>query len=121
MTTSIIMPKLESLKTRLKHIWIAGDYDRLSRYMEGNARDFYERLLVVPGYRVLDVACGSGKLALIAAKEMARPIRRLHPLMPKDANVFAGNSKHWWSSHNRAGKDCTTVFAEYLEVIGSRT
>lgn len=25
-----------------------------------------------------------------------------------------------WSSHNRAGEDCTTVFAEYLEVIGIR-
>jgi hypothetical protein len=23
-----------------------------------------------------------------------------------------------WSAHNRAGMDCTTVFAEYLEVIG---
>ena len=26
-----------------------------------------------------------------------------------------------WSSHNRAGQDCTTVFAEYLEVIGIRS
>jgi hypothetical protein len=25
-----------------------------------------------------------------------------------------------WSSHNRAGMDCTTVFSEYLEVIGIR-
>ena len=25
-----------------------------------------------------------------------------------------------WSGHNRAGADCTTVFAEYLEVIGIR-
>jgi SAM-dependent methyltransferase len=25
-----------------------------------------------------------------------------------------------WSSHNRAGRDCTTVFGEYLEVIGIR-
>jgi len=25
-----------------------------------------------------------------------------------------------WSSHNRSGKDCTTVFGEYLEVIGIR-
>jgi SAM-dependent methyltransferase len=25
-----------------------------------------------------------------------------------------------WSAHNRAGADCTTVFAEYLEVIGIR-
>jgi hypothetical protein len=25
-----------------------------------------------------------------------------------------------WSAHNQAGADCTTVFAEYLEVIGIR-
>jgi len=25
-----------------------------------------------------------------------------------------------WAAHNRAGNDCTTVFAEYLEVIGVR-
>jgi SAM-dependent methyltransferase len=25
-----------------------------------------------------------------------------------------------WTAHNRAGADCTTVFAEYLEVIGIR-
>ena len=25
-----------------------------------------------------------------------------------------------WAAHNQAGADCTTVFAEYLEVIGIR-
>jgi hypothetical protein len=25
-----------------------------------------------------------------------------------------------WAAHNRAGADCTMVFAEYLEVIGIR-
>ena len=25
-----------------------------------------------------------------------------------------------WTAHNRAGTDCTTVFVEYLEVIGIR-
>ena len=25
-----------------------------------------------------------------------------------------------WTTHNRAGADCTTVFSEYLEVIGTR-
>jgi len=57
------------VKTRLKHIWMAGDYDRFSCYMESGAREFYERLNLVPGCRLLDVGCGSGKLALIAAKD----------------------------------------------------
>ena len=69
MTTSAITPEVESLKTRLKKIWMAGDYDRFSRYMEGDARDFYERLNVAPGSQLLDVGCGSGQLALIAAKD----------------------------------------------------
>jgi SAM-dependent methyltransferase len=69
MSTSAIVPDVESLKTRLKNIWMAGDYDRFSRYMEGSARDFYERLNVAPGCRLLDVGCGSGQLALIAAKD----------------------------------------------------
>ena len=69
MTTSAITPEVESLKTRLKKIWMAGDYDRFSRYMEGDARDFYERLNVGPGCQLLDVGCGSGQLALIAAKD----------------------------------------------------
>ena len=69
MTSSAIMPDVENLKSRLKQIWMAGDYDRVARYTESNAREFYERLLVVPGYRLLDVGCGSGLLALMAAKD----------------------------------------------------
>jgi ubiquinone/menaquinone biosynthesis C-methylase UbiE len=48
---------------------MAGDYDRFSRSMENGARSFYERLDVPPGAHLLDVACGSGQLALIAARE----------------------------------------------------
>ena len=69
MSTSALAPEGASLKTRLKNIWMAGDYDRFSRYMEGSARDFYERLNVAPGCQLLDVGCGSGQLALIAAKD----------------------------------------------------
>ena len=61
--------EMDSLKARLKEIWIAGDYDRFSRYMEGGAREFYERLDIAPGSQVLDVACGSGQLALMAARD----------------------------------------------------
>ena len=59
----------DNLKARLKSIWMAGDYDRFSRYMESGAREFYERLPVAPGCRFLDVGCGSGQLALMAAKD----------------------------------------------------
>ena len=60
---------LLGLKARLRETWKAGDYDLFSRYMEQDAREFYERLDVAPGSQLLDVACGSGQLALIAARE----------------------------------------------------
>ena len=63
------MGEMERLKVQLKTIWTAGDYDRFSRYMESGAREFYERLDIAPGSQLLDIACGSGQLALMAAKD----------------------------------------------------
>ena len=69
MTTSAVTAEGERLKARLKKIWTAGDYDHFSRYLEGSAREFYERVPVCVGGKLLDVACGSGQLALMAAKD----------------------------------------------------
>jgi SAM-dependent methyltransferase len=60
---------IETIKSKLRATWMAGDYDRFSRYMETEARAFYERLGVQPGSQLLDVACGSGQLALLAARD----------------------------------------------------
>lgn len=72
MSTLTLAPGIESLKSRLRTTWMAGDYDRFSRSMENDARSFYERLDVPPGAHLLDVACGSGQLALLAAREGVR-------------------------------------------------
>jgi SAM-dependent methyltransferase len=56
------------LKARLKSTWSAGDYDVFARFMEKDAEVFYQRLGVKPGSRLLDVGCGAGQLALIAAR-----------------------------------------------------
>jgi SAM-dependent methyltransferase len=69
MSTSVLVPEANNVKARLKTIWMAGDYDRFSRYLECSAREFYERIKTVPGRRLLDVACGSGQLALMAARD----------------------------------------------------
>ncbi len=45
-----------------------GNYDYFSRFMESSAVEFLDRLGVVPGASLLDVACGSGQLGLIAAR-----------------------------------------------------
>jgi len=59
--TNATVGEMDSVRTRLKEIWTAGDYDRFSRYMESGAREFYERLDIAPGSQLLDVACGSGQ------------------------------------------------------------
>jgi ubiquinone/menaquinone biosynthesis C-methylase UbiE len=59
---------LNDLKNHLKATWMAGDYDAFARYMEKDSEPFFERLTVQPGSWMLDVACGAGQLALIAAR-----------------------------------------------------
>jgi ubiquinone/menaquinone biosynthesis C-methylase UbiE len=62
---------IDALKTRLKATWTDGNYDHFSRYMETSAVEFLDRLGVDPGTSLLDVACGSGQLALIASRRGA--------------------------------------------------
>src|SRR5258707_11677225 len=64
----------DQLKTKLKTTWMTGDYDAFSRFMQKDAEEFYERLKISPGTRLLDVGCGAGQLALIAARAGARVI-----------------------------------------------
>jgi SAM-dependent methyltransferase len=63
---------IDQLKTRLKATWMAGDYDIFSRYLETDAHLFFRRLGIDAGTRVLDVGCGSGQFALIAARAGAQ-------------------------------------------------
>src|SRR5215813_1809680 len=60
------------LKARLKTTWTSGDYDVFSRFLEKDAVEFFQRLGVTPGTKLLDVGCGSGQLALIAARAGAQ-------------------------------------------------
>lgn len=61
-------PEMEALKIRLKAMWMAGDYGHFATYLEPGALDFFARLQIAPGERVLDVACGAGQLSLPAAR-----------------------------------------------------
>ena len=72
MTTAATTPDIDALKTKLKATWMDGNYDYFSRFMEKSAVEFLDRLHVSPGATLLDVACGSGQLALIAARRGAR-------------------------------------------------
>jgi SAM-dependent methyltransferase len=64
--------EIDALKSRLKATWMDGNYDYFSRYMESSAVEFLDRLGPLTGASLLDVACGSGQLALIAARRGAR-------------------------------------------------
>ena len=60
--------ELSALKTKLRATWIAGDFGQIARFYTDQAEDFIKRLNLKPGMNVLDVACGTGNLALPAAR-----------------------------------------------------
>ena len=64
-------PEMETLKSRLKKTWEAGDFSQVAKHVESAAVEFVERLGFKPGDRVLDVACGSGNSAIAAARKGA--------------------------------------------------
>ncbi len=64
-------PEMETLKSRLKSTWEAGDFSQIAKHIESAADEFVGRLNIQPGMKVLDVACGSGNLAVVAATKRA--------------------------------------------------
>ena len=62
-------PEMTALKTRLKTVWESGDYGVFAKYLEKGALEFFERLGIPPGTRLLDVACGAGQLTIPAARK----------------------------------------------------
>jgi ubiquinone/menaquinone biosynthesis C-methylase UbiE len=69
--STAVSPEMETLKTKLKTTWEAGDFSEVAKHIETVAEQFVERLNIQPGMKVLDVACGSGNLAIIAAQKGA--------------------------------------------------
>jgi SAM-dependent methyltransferase len=71
-TTPSATVDIDTLKTRLKATWMDGNYDYFSRFMESSAVELLDRQPVQRGASLVDVACGSGQLALVAARRGAR-------------------------------------------------
>lgn len=61
-------PDIETIKAKQKAMWMSGDYGRFAQYLEPGALEFFTRLNIAPGMRVLDVACGAGQIAIPAAR-----------------------------------------------------
>lgn len=60
--------ELENLKSRLRATWIAGDFSEIAKSYAAGAEEFVNGLGLKPGMKVLDVACGTGNLAIPAAR-----------------------------------------------------
>ena len=58
----------EALKIRLKAAWMAGDFGEVAKSIEPHAEQFIARRRIKAGMRVLDVACGTGNLAIPASR-----------------------------------------------------
>ena len=65
---SSTIPDLEAVKARQKATWESGDFGQIARTIENVAEEFMARRPLQPGSHVLDVACGTGNLAVIAAR-----------------------------------------------------
>jgi ubiquinone/menaquinone biosynthesis C-methylase UbiE len=69
--TTAASTDMDALKSRLKTTWEAGDFSEVARHIETVAEEFVGRLNVQPGMKVLDVASGSGNLAVVASRNGA--------------------------------------------------
>src|SRR4029079_4499292 len=63
-----MQPELDTLKSKLRATWTAGDFHQIAKAYTKGAEQFVERLNLQPGVKVLDGACGSGNLAIPAAR-----------------------------------------------------
>ena len=69
--SSATSPDMAALKTRLRATWITGDFGEIAKSYAIGAEEFIDGLDLQTGTRVLDVACGTGNLALPAARRGA--------------------------------------------------
>jgi SAM-dependent methyltransferase len=65
---SMTIPNLDAVKAKQKATWESGDFGQIARSIENVAAEFMARQPLEPGLHVLDAACGTGNLAVLAAR-----------------------------------------------------
>jgi len=71
MTTTLTPPPtidLQTIKARQKATWESGDFGEIAKSIEPAAEEFMAQLPLRRGQRLLDAACGTGNLAVIASR-----------------------------------------------------
>ena len=69
--TQSLSPTNDQVKAGMRSTWISGDFGQIARVIEKDAITFAQRLNLAPGTRVLDVATGTGNLAIPTARQEA--------------------------------------------------
>jgi ubiquinone/menaquinone biosynthesis C-methylase UbiE len=62
------VPNLAAIKAKQKATWESGDFGQIAQSIENAAEEFMARQPLRSGLEMLDVACGTGNLAVIAAR-----------------------------------------------------
>ncbi len=61
-------PSIEKIKASMRSTWMAGDFGMIAKMLEAGADAFAAQVSLPAGARVLDVACGSGNVAIPLAR-----------------------------------------------------
>jgi ubiquinone/menaquinone biosynthesis C-methylase UbiE len=62
---------IQQIKENMRAVWMAGDFGVIAKTIASSAEEFIGRLGTPSGARVLDVACGTGNLAIPFARQGA--------------------------------------------------
>jgi 2-polyprenyl-3-methyl-5-hydroxy-6-metoxy-1,4-benzoquinol methylase len=64
-------PPIEQIKAAMRSTWMAGDFGVIAKTIAGGAEAFASRLPIASRAKVLDVACGTGNVAIPLARRGA--------------------------------------------------
>ena len=90
-TQPTFTPAVGPANERVRATWNAGDFGRIATSYARGASQFVNRVGVAVGERVLDVACGTGNLALPAARAGGACHGRRHRARTARASTRAGS------------------------------